>query len=440
MGTKKITTPKSYTICDKRRERQDGTAPVRLIIKYEGKQKVYGLDIFMTQTEYNLTKREHIGGNFSPEKLQELKAYQKKIKEQNAKAKAIIANMSAFTFEDFERQMFGDKKDTLFNAFESKIAELDKQGRAGYASSFSCAYNSIRLFLGGRRVRTGRSVKVEGGKDVPLHDVTASFLKKYETWFLKQTKKDNIRVSPTTVGIYLRNVRVLLHEAIKAKILPSDFKPFGKSDYRLPGAKKRKLALKIEEVAKIMYAEITRGTTVEKQKDYWVFLYLTGGMNVADMASLRYEDIDLEKISYIRRKTALKKMEEPEFIVVPLTVEVGRIIDKWGQKPSAPDRYIFPILTPDMNPQQERAAIVQATKMINRYIKKLASEVGISGNVSTYTARHSFATILKDSGVSVQAISEALGHSDTKVTQHYLKDFETKEKANQWKNLLPKKE
>jgi integrase len=344
---------------------------------------------------------------------------------------------SVFIFDDFEKLMFESKDDTLFKSFETKIVELNIEGRAGYASSYLCALNSIKQFQGGQRVRNGRSVTIEGGKDIPLKNVTVAFLKGYEQWFLKQTRVDGTPFSSTSVGIYLRNVRVLLNDAISNKILSPDVKPFDKRGYRLPNNKKRKLALRLEDIGKIMNAKVVAGSPHEKYRDYWLFLYLTGGMNVADKATLQYGDIDEEKISYVRRKTALKKMEAPDTITVPLTTEVNGFIDKWGQKPALSDTHIFPILKPKMTPQEERAAIVQATKTINKYIKIIATEATIEGNISTYTARHSFATVLKNSGVSVQAISEALGHSSTKVTQAYLKDFEVEEKRKQFSNLIP---
>jgi len=112
------------------------------------------------------------------------------------------------------------------------------------------------------------------------------------------------------------------------------------------------------------------------------------------MAELIYGNIDSEKISYIRKKTAFKEMQDPEFITIPLTRETGRLIDKWGQKPVLPETYVFPILKPGMTPQEERNAIVQATKNINKHIKDISEVLGLGRNVSTYSARHAFATIL----------------------------------------------
>ena len=79
-----------------------------------------------------------------------------------------------------------------------------------------------------------------------------------------------------------------------------------------------------------------------------------------------------------------------------------------------------------MSAETERKVIKQLTKTINKYMKQIAQELDINKEVTTYFARHSFATVLKNSGASIDFIKEALGHSDTKTTQSYLAGFDQK--------------
>ena len=69
-------------------------------------------------------------------------------------------------------------------------------------------------------------------------------------------------------------------------------------------------------------------------------------------------------------------------------------------------------------------------------MKVLASELEIEANMTTYVARHSFATILKNSGVNISLISEMLGHTDLKTTQIYLDSFDNKQMDAAMSNLL----
>jgi site-specific recombinase XerD len=77
-----------------------------------------------------------------------------------------------------------------------------------------------------------------------------------------------------------------------------------------------------------------------------------------------------------------------------------------------------------MTEERKFMAVRELTKRVNRYIKQIAAKVGITENVSSYVARHSWATIAKNSGTSTEFISESLGHSSVIVTQLYLKSFE----------------
>jgi site-specific recombinase XerD len=61
-------------------------------------------------------------------------------------------------------------------------------------------------------------------------------------------------------------------------------------------------------------------------------------------------------------------------------------------------------------------------------MKYIGEQTG-TGKISTYTARHSYATVLKRAGSNIAFISESLGHSDLKTTQDYLASFEQSERA-----------
>ena len=73
--------------------------------------------------------------------------------------------------------------------------------------------------------------------------------------------------------------------------------------------------------------------------------------------------------------------------------------------------------------------------MINKYIGQIAEKIGITHKITSYTARHSFATVLKRSGASIEFISESLGHSNLQTTENYLADFEIEEKRKWAKEL-----
>jgi integrase len=110
-----------------------------------------------------------------------------------------------------------------------------------------------------------------------------------------------------------------------------------------------------------------------------------------------------------------------------ITPEMYAIIEKWGTKPQNQNNYIFPYLKGDETPMGKKLAIQYLTKLCNKRLRKIGKTVGIDG-VSTYTARHSYATVLKRSGANIAYISESLGHNDLKTTENYLASFEKEER------------
>ena len=160
-------------------------------------------------------------------------------------------------------------------------------------------------------------------------------------------------------------------------------------------------------------------------KDIWLFSYLVNGLNIKDIARLRYKNIEGDKLIFIRSKTERTTRQNQKPIIAVLIEDAKKIVDRWGIKPANPDTPdIFPILTEKISPQREYELIKQFTKNINKWIRRIALKVGVEKDVTTYTARHSFSTILKRSGASTEYISEALGHSNLQTTESYLDSFE----------------
>jgi integrase len=144
---------------------------------------------------------------------------------------------------------------------------------------------------------------------------------------------------------------------------------------------------------------------------------------VKDICLLKWKNIDGDWLHYERAKTSRTKREK-KLIPVSLKPEAKAIISRWGLPSLSPDTYVFPHLSKGMTAERERKVYQQVTKTINKYIKLIAAELEINKEVTTYFARHSYSTVMRNSGASTSYISQALGHSSEKVTQNYLDGFE----------------
>jgi integrase len=351
------------------------------------------------------------GIELSPKEFEKVFNNQRQSKEQKniydsinvfiSKANLAIKSLIIFTFDAFEENYLTDRNttDSVSFAFDKYIKELNLDKRIGTAVSYECARNSLMKFK----------------KDLTFAEVSPAFLKKYENWMLDGKR------SVTTIGIYLRSLRAIYN----LQNIDKSIYPFGeaKNKYSIPSSRNIKKALTVEEIAKIYNYEAVPRSTKEMAKDYWLFLYLCNGMNVKDFCLLKWQNIDGDMLNYTRAKTQRSK-KESRTISVALKPETMEILKKWGQPSILKDAYIFPHLNSKMDAVKERAAYQQLTKIINKYIKQIAKEVGINKNITSYFARHSFATVLKRSGAKIEMISELLGHSSVDVTESYLDSFE----------------
>jgi integrase len=410
-------------ILETRKNNGKGLHPVKLRITFGKDRKYYtlkGLDkksLYMTSVDFDKIQTSI--------KLKPLKIHLTEIEKS---AMNVIKELNIFSFDSFETKYFAKLKDNddLFSIMSATSKEFREAGKISTAVTYECALNSLKEFTGKEKFSFSL--------------LTVKFLKSYEKWMLtpraiegKETSKVNSR---TTVSIYLRTVRTIFNKVKPIGIIY----PFGKSKnglYAVPKGRNTKKALSQSDVAQIAAYKAARGTIEQRSRDYWLFSYLCNGINMKDVARLKYSNIDGNKIKLVRAKTA-DTVEEQTIIDIPITRPIRRIIDCWGIKPELPDQYIFDILKAEMTPEAEYKAIRQTVQTTNKNMEKVCKALGIE-RATTYTARHSFATVLKRSGASIEFISESLGHKSKQTTMNYLANFEDKEKEK-WANmLLPKR-
>lgn len=381
-----------------RRLRKDGTYPVKLRITHNRQQRYYNTSHNLTEADFEKTQGERPRGDFKDIAL--------KLQKAERKANQVIEDLPVFTWKSFKKLFIDNRpiKGLISEAFQDYAKELRVAGRIGTAVSYECANSSLSKFIPGAK----------------YIDITPDVLRHYEKWMVGDGNSGN---SISTVGIYLRSLRTMFNNAIAEGSLNKDYYPFGRKKYEIPTSNNVKKALTIKDIAAIYYHKPPPGTTAERSKDYWLFLYLCNGINIKDMCLLRYENIKGDVLSFERAKT-IRTKRKVELIRVTLTEDLKRIVNDWGNKNKAGDNFIFPVLAKGLSPERERQLIQQITGVVNDHMKAIAEDLGIEQPCTTYAARHSFATILQRSGASTEFISEALGHSNVKTTQNYLAGFE----------------
>lgn len=201
--------------------------------------------------------------------------------------------------------------------------------------------------------------------------------------------------------------------------------PFGRRKYRIPAAKNTTKVLDLSDIKKIYYYQCDpKNQSEQRAKDFWLFSYFGNGMNPKDIACLQYKNIHDGYITFERSKTERALRSDPKPITVFITDDMQAIINRWGNKDTSPNIYIFPIMEAGVTPLRQYELMQLLVKFINDWMKVILKNLGIDKRGTTYVARHTFSTVLKRSGASTEYIQEALGHSDIKTTENYLDSFE----------------
>lgn len=397
---------------DKRRLKKEDLIPVKLRVFFNGEARLFSL-----KENIRLVDIEHFKSS-KPKSAFKDSYY--KIHEYMNRANDLIMKLSPFTFDDFEQRLFNknlpanEHTNCVFETFRIVIMELEKNDKIRTAYLYHNSLTSIKSFTGKQKLL--------------FSQVDSNFLKKYTDWMILNGR------STTTISMYLRCLRRLFNEAIDKGYLSRDSYPFGKYKFQIMSSRNIKKALTKSEVGKLVNVEVMEGSLQHRSRDIWFFSYLCNGANFKDIAKLRVMDVKNDRITFIRAKTSTT-VQYQKAIVSILTSEMIEIIRRWGNINGDEKDYIFPFLKSSLTPRQELIKIRDEIKLINKHIGRLAIECGISAKVTTMTARHSFATVLRREGASNEFIGESMGHSNLKTTENYLDSFEDDVKVN-WAEKL----
>jgi len=411
---------KQYSISiylDTRRTKKNKLYPVKLrvyapVLK---KQKLYPTIFEFSKKQFNSTwdtKRP----------LKEFKDNRLKLQAVENKANKTASSITPFSFEQFERKLYrkAGEGSNVFYHYELIIERYKKLDRIGTASNYDLSLKSLKKFLLFNNKDTNRLL---------FNEITPAWLNNYENYMLNKER------SRTTIGIYLRPLRAVFNIAISNDDILPEIYPFGRKKYQIPAVKKTKRALTTAQL-KQLFEAIPQTPEQEKAKNFWFLSYNLSGMNTKDIAMLRFKDIQEDKIVYYRAKTINTAKADLKAITVYLNDFSRSVIEKYSNPSNNPRELIFSIINDRHNATEKHRSIQNFVRFINQNIKKLAINEGLPGNISTYWARHSFATNAIRHGASMEFVSEALNHSDLKTTQSYFAGFEDEAKKELMKKIM----
>ena len=397
-------------VCYKWKTLANGEYPLMLRICKDGKKKYQSLGISVLPRYWDFTRNKPKPNCPNKEYIQKIildkqTELQQRMLEFNSEQKEYTTT----TLLNDENKRFELK--TVCQFYQELIEQCKSNDKCGNRLIYKGSYNSLKVFT-------------KNQLDIPFSAIDVSWLNKYEKWLRSKGNKE------TTMSLMFRTLRSAYNKAIKAKCARKSDYPFDEYKINKFDTKTQKRAIAKTEVLKFTKEvdNIGKRQYVQLSKDIFIFSYLCGGINFTDIANLTKANITNGRIHYIRQKTG-------KLIKLGISEEAIQIIKKYESESKG---YLFPILNANIHktPLQKQNRIHKMLGKINKNLKLIAAQLNVDANMTTYVARHSFASVLKKSGVSIALISEALGHSDLSTTQVYLDSFDNEQIDAAMQNLL----
>jgi len=324
-------------------------------------------------------------------------------KEFSDKIQEFNFQLKDYTIEQLVDSVLKKSKSAVVEEYiDALVATLKEEKRMGTAKS----NNDCKLML----------FKFHPNKKLTFQEIDHQFLNKWESFMRKNSFKE------TSMAVYFRTLRSIINKAINEGIIPKSCYPFETFKISKFDLTTKKRALSKEDMIKIYNFPVKEGSKISDCHKIFMFSYFNQGMNYIDIAKLKWSNISKSGImEYNRQKTGCS-------FAIQLGEQSLKILEDYRKLTGYDvDNYVFPILNKatHITPQQIQNRLLRVIKQVNGNMKIIGKELEIETPITTYVARHSYATVLKRSGVSTSIISNALGHESESITQTYLDNFES---------------
>ena len=234
-------------------------------------------------------------------------------------------------------------------------------------------------------------------QDVNIANINQTLIKGFERWLRDQNLCLN------TVSCYMRSLRSLLNR------LDSENKSRAFESVYTGRARTEKRAVSEADVCCLKQVKLRPDSFLCLVRDVFLFSYYALGMPFVDIAFLRRSQINDNLLTYHRHKTGQR-------IVIPLEHCMKEIISRY----KSDNEYVFPLLH-SLEPQKAYNEYLRMLNRYNRALKTLAIKAGVTQRLSSYTARHTWASVAYNQNVDLPVISKALGHTNPQTTLTYIR-------------------
>lgn len=316
---------------------------------------------------------------------------------------------------------------SFLNYVKKRVQEVFNAGQIRNYKKYQGFYNKLIAF----QTKKGKVV------DVTFDEINTAYVARFHVFLqsLPNGKDSTKKLHPNTIEVVLNIFKTIVKRSIEVdKIMSYNDNPF--LTYKFHGIRTIKEKLNEAEINAIVSLPLEENTLIWHCRNYFMFSFYCAGIRAGDFIQLRWCNITSDnRINY----SMGKNHKERDLILVPQAVEILKLYRK---ESCSPTDYIFPLLDTKQSwtkavTQQEKDVLRNEDKvkmyrtisaknaLINKELKKIAHEAGISKKLSFHISRHSFAKIAKDKGVDNNQLKSLLAHSNLKITEAYMGNFET---------------
>ena len=294
-------------------------------------------------------------------------------------------------------------KDDLRLYIPEVIGMLKREGKFPAMHVYACTLRSYEKFCAEERYPKNITASLS------MQEIfTPERLKEYEGWLAGQQS------SPNTISTYMRTLQAVYNRWMSPGI--EGYNPVLFKDVYTKVESRTKRALTAEQMEQLRNTDFSVLTLRQQQVlTYFLLMFMLRGMPFIDLAHLRKSDLRNRRITYRRHKTG-------KLMVVDMPPDAMRLLQKYRDKTDS--EYLFPLLHGGLFMEEHHHRYQETLRHFNRELARLMKQLLPGVSVSSYTARHTWATLAYHSGVPVGLISQSLGHSSIRVTMTYLKPFD----------------
>lgn len=377
-------------------QHKSGTYPIVLQILHKRKKKILYTGCRTMEADFDEKKQKVFLSEQSSISKREVQKINHiiniKRKELYLKIDSYEAQGIEYTVNDLCDKPVKEKQVYFLEVMEEQINAKRDAGLDGTADAYKSTRNSFCRFL--------------KGNDIRVSEITPKLIRSYSDHLIGDG------ISENTVAYYMRNLKTIYNRIVTDGFKPTCAYPFKVAKTTISKTPKR--AISREVLIKIAQLKFIpkKEDHLELARNIFMFSFYCQGTAFVDIIRLEKNSIVDGCIDFYRQKS-----KQP--IHIALFPQIEELINKYRNDTN----YVFPIL--DVNDSRPLYAQYKlALQRINYGLNIIGKRVGLDYPLTSYMARHTWATLVKELGTPVSVISEGLGHSSEDMTRIYLKEFD----------------